>query len=59
MLAVLLVVLGSVASLIDIINAPAGALRWAAATVLVTIGLCRLITVLRSRPQSARRFSDT
>lgn len=49
LLAVLLVVLGSVASLIEIINAPPGALRWAAAAVLVMVGLCWLITVLRSR----------
>jgi hypothetical protein len=49
LLAVLLVVLGSVASLVEIINAPRGALRWAAAAILVTIGTCWLITVLRSR----------
>ena len=50
LLAVLLIVLGSVASLIEIINAPPGALRWSAAAVLVLVGLCWLITVLRSRP---------
>jgi hypothetical protein len=50
LLAVLLVVLGSVASLVEIINAPPGALRWAAAAILVLVGLCWLITVLRSRP---------
>jgi hypothetical protein len=49
-LAVLLMVLGSVASLSDIIGAPSGALRWAAAAVLVVIGLCWLVAVLRSRP---------
>lgn len=50
LLAVLLVVLGAVASLIEIINAPPGALRWAVAAILVMVGLCWLITVLRSRP---------
>lgn len=50
LLAVLLVVLGSVASLVEIINAPPGALRWAAAAILVLVGLCWLVTVLRSRP---------
>jgi hypothetical protein len=50
LLAVLLVVLGSVGSLIEIINAPSGALRWAAAAILVVVGLCWLIAVLHSRP---------
>lgn len=50
LLAVLLVVLGSVASVVEIINAPREALRWAGAAVLVVVGLCWLVTVLRSRP---------
>jgi hypothetical protein len=53
-LAVLLAVLGSVASVIDIINAPPGALRWAAAATLVVVGLCWLIAVLRGRPPEHR-----
>jgi hypothetical protein len=48
-LAVLLAVLGSVGSVIDIISAPTGALRWATAVVLVLVGLCWLIAVLHSR----------
>jgi hypothetical protein len=49
LLAVLLVVLGSVASLIEIINAPPGVLRWAAAAILLMVGLCWVVTVLHSR----------
>lgn len=50
LLAVLLVGLGSVASLVEIINAPSGTLRWAFAAILVTVGLCWLVTVLRAGP---------
>ncbi|GIF63302.1 hypothetical protein Ais01nite_13370 [Asanoa ishikariensis] len=49
LLAILLVVLGSVAALIEIINAPPGVLRWSAAAILVTVGLCWLVAVLQSR----------
>jgi hypothetical protein len=48
-LAVLLVVLGSVGTVIDIISAPPGTLRWAAALIFLVVGLCWLVAVLRSR----------
>lgn len=50
LLAVLLVVLGSVASLIEIINAPAPVFRWAAAGILVVASLCWLVAVLHGMP---------
>jgi hypothetical protein len=57
LLAIVLALVGSVASLIEIISAPGNALRWAAAAVLVAVSLCWLVAVVngstRSRPNRA------
>ncbi len=49
-LAVLLIAVGSLASLIEIINAPATAFRWAAAAILVAVSLCWLVAALHLGP---------
>jgi hypothetical protein len=49
-LAVLLIAVGSLASLIEIINAPATAFRWAAAAILVVVSLCWLVAALHLGP---------
>lgn len=49
LLSVLVAVLGAVGSVIDVISAPPVTLRWAAAAILVVVGLAWLVAVLHSR----------